>query len=252
MRIHDYNSANEFSKGRKRKLANNTYFEILPTNNQTGLPDFGVRLHNTIIITWTADGKTILNSGGWQTVTTKERINRYMPDGFTLWQEKGIWFIGAPWNSKEKESVAFQDGIYFQKGKWHNCGTDPRITIRLRNKVKSYAKVFTRKIFAGEIEKPSGGDCWICLLFNQNPNHKDSEHIRNHIDQKYYVPTLALLAVKRFGSIMAHDIVLAHLCPDLDGAESLRNSYLCKDGFMQKQIESAIKRHCLAQLGLPT
>lgn len=57
--------------GRKR-LQNNTYLE------RRG-EDFAVRLHYTDVVTIHADGTFTLRTGGWETVTTKDRINGYGP-----------------------------------------------------------------------------------------------------------------------------------------------------------------------------
>ena len=54
-----------------------------------------VQLHNTIIVSFTPDTIT-LNSGGWQTVTTKKRMNEAADAwdlGFGVYQEKGEWWV---------------------------------------------------------------------------------------------------------------------------------------------------------------
>lgn len=52
-----------------------------------------IRLHRTDIIRH-AGNTVILNSGGWQTVTTKDRMNSYLP-GLNLWNQRGKWIIGG-------------------------------------------------------------------------------------------------------------------------------------------------------------
>ncbi len=63
--------ADSFLNGRnRRKYARNTYFERISENV------IGVKLHNTYIVTVSKESPTIvLNTGGWETVTTRQRIN---------------------------------------------------------------------------------------------------------------------------------------------------------------------------------
>ena len=80
-------------KREKRKIANNTYLIKRGEN-------FAIRLHNTDIITITPDG-WILNSGGFRTRTTKQRINDFT--NARVYQEKFEWFIG---------DKPFEDGMF--------------------------------------------------------------------------------------------------------------------------------------------
>lgn len=86
-------------RGRNRptkKLKNNTYLVRLDSET------IGVQLHNTIVVTIHGDGTYTLNSGGWQTVTTKDRINEYSP--VRISQRKYQWYVGD-------EDIPFKDGI---------------------------------------------------------------------------------------------------------------------------------------------
>jgi len=78
---------------RTRKVANNTY-EVYKTPKCQELE--AIRLHDTNIITYLDNGKIRLNNGGWETNTTKERINRYLPEGYTLKQKNWSWLIDTP------------------------------------------------------------------------------------------------------------------------------------------------------------
>lgn len=52
-----------------------------------------------------------LDSCGWRTPTTKERINRYISEhGYRVSQSKFVWYVGK-WNKKELEWQEFYDGI---------------------------------------------------------------------------------------------------------------------------------------------
>lgn len=79
-----------------KKLKNNTYLVRISPDS------IGVQLHNTIVVTIHSDGTYTLNSGGWQTVTTKQRINEYCP--VRVNQRKFQWYVGD-------EDIPFKDGI---------------------------------------------------------------------------------------------------------------------------------------------
>lgn len=62
--------ADSFLNGRnRRKYARNTYFERISENV------IGVKLHNTYIVTVSKDAPIVLNTDGWNTMTTRKRIN---------------------------------------------------------------------------------------------------------------------------------------------------------------------------------
>ena len=106
-----------------RKLANNTYLVRIDDNT------IGVRLHSTYVVTYHTDGRIVLNSGGWQTVTTKQRMNEYSPLRVT--QTKGVWYAnGQP----------YADGITFHDdGSITGAGVDPKATEKQRKAVNKYA-----------------------------------------------------------------------------------------------------------------
>lgn len=64
------------------------------------------------------EGDTVtLNSGGWETVTTKRKMNQTSNQfdlGFGVFQKDWIWFVDLP----NGETVKFTDGMSFKrKGK---------------------------------------------------------------------------------------------------------------------------------------
>jgi len=93
----DFTTATTTLKNREtKKVGNNTY--LVRVSPET----IGVRLHNTVVVQIHNNGTYTLNSGGWQTVTTKARINEYCP--VRVNQRKHEWFVGD-------EDVPFYDGI---------------------------------------------------------------------------------------------------------------------------------------------
>jgi len=112
-----YKEAAAILNGRdRRKLANNTWLE-----RRNG-EHIAVRLHQTDVVTYRVDGTTVLDSGGWRTVTTKDRINRFGPQGARVWSDRGEWRIErtttTPWlragesqTDRGDRSAAFADGV---------------------------------------------------------------------------------------------------------------------------------------------
>lgn len=103
-----------------RKVQRNTYLERCPTGIQ-------LRLHRTAVITWHRDDTLTLKTGGWFTMTTRDRLNGWLPDhgdGRALWVVPfhGYWHVGTVWakddghrwatNEKAKPGyVPFEEGM---------------------------------------------------------------------------------------------------------------------------------------------
>jgi hypothetical protein len=89
----DYQEALDLIKTARDKcrkpIANNTYL-ILDTNSN----DIAVRLHQTDILTFKPDGSIILDTGGWETKVTKDRMNEYLPQG-GVGSTRGVWTVSS-------------------------------------------------------------------------------------------------------------------------------------------------------------
>jgi hypothetical protein len=115
----------ERARNGRRKLENNTYLETrypdrtydrdLTLHVET--VEYAVRLHDTDVVTLHPDGSYTLDSGGWRTVTTKDRINRYAP--VRLYSDKRVWWLRPRWvapdsphsDASNSVSVRFEDGM---------------------------------------------------------------------------------------------------------------------------------------------
>lgn len=78
-----------------RKVGNNTYAEIEYDNSVS------IRLHGTSVVRFYPNGLVKLNSGGWRTSTTKDRINKYSP--VSVYQKNFEWFL--------RDHTPFEDNI---------------------------------------------------------------------------------------------------------------------------------------------
>lgn len=70
-------------KRSSRKIGHNTRLERL------GEDRIGVRYHATVIVTFTRDGWTIVNTHGWRTVTTMARVNALLSGPFGVHSNRG-------------------------------------------------------------------------------------------------------------------------------------------------------------------
>ena len=72
----------------------------------------GVRYINTDIVTW-KDNKVTLNSDGWETVTTKRKMNQASNQfglRFDVYQDNFQWFVNLP----NGQTVKYYDGMTFE------------------------------------------------------------------------------------------------------------------------------------------
>lgn len=184
---------NIFEKSRKRKLYNNTYL----TKTEEG---FGIRLHETIVVELLKD-RARLNTGGWKTITTKDRINQYSP--LRVFQKSHVWYLGT-------EENPYFDGIEVSyKGKILNAKRSKNEKLvkkqeSMLKKIDSYVKGFMKEIKEGNLPSPSARDCWCCAMKtgegrSLGDSTGDTLHLINHMKEKYYVPSLLVNAIKEKG-----------------------------------------------------
>lgn len=185
-------------KGRNktsRKIDNNTVARLLDNNG------VAIKLHDTDIIKYDNNGTVTLNSGGWKTVTTKERLNKYTQAGVS--QKAGIWYMA--------DGSLFYDGIKLDKNNKVIKPKSPAKTASYEKKLKTikkqareYAKNFVKALKNGQVELPSSGDCWYCSMHTVDGKSlgqatSNSDHISDHIKEGYYVPSLLVNAGKSAG-----------------------------------------------------
>jgi len=65
--------------------------------------------HQTEIVTVMPNGNIKLNSGGWQTQTTKDRMNNFSLYGLRVFQKDSRWYV----TTMTGEKYDFADGMVF-------------------------------------------------------------------------------------------------------------------------------------------
>lgn len=185
-----------------KKVANNTYL----VREVEGV---AVKLHQTNVVTFKPDGNVILNSGGWRTVTTKERINRYSPA--RVYSEGGVWFVyykddyGSqtyqPDDCTDHRATFFDGMMVDSKGiplvrddGEEVLATKRRLDRMIRRYVNGYASHVLER---GNLEAPGLGDCLMCQAAQpKNENPLGLDHLISHMEEGYYVPSLLWSAVR--------------------------------------------------------
>lgn len=237
MSITDYNSARELAQTRKRKLANNTYLTIRDDGS------YGVKLHNTEVVIHYPD-RVVLNSGGWKTVTTKDRINTFSP--YHIWQEKRVWLVEI-----EAQIYEFADGMtIYSNGEVEGAHpvNDTKAAFkesdRLCRQVRNYTKAFIEALDAGKVPPPSAGDCWGCLMVADDGSSPlgGPDHMRSHLEEKYFVPSLVQRAIDRYPVSMAAKAYLSDKWAGTDNGAWLA-------GIGREQVRKSLYRFVLAELG---
>lgn len=85
-----------------RQIARNTLDYTAPDGTRR------VRLHDTDVVTFAPNGTITLDTGGWQTVTSKDRMNLVLPDGWSVYAHRG-WFVRTP-----AGDFSYADGVKFK------------------------------------------------------------------------------------------------------------------------------------------
>lgn len=191
----NYARCKEMAETRKRKIDNNTYLLVHDDGS------YGIKLHATEIITFYPNGDVKLNSGGWRTPTTKARMNDL--SGACIFQHKGLWTVHWGGNA-----FPYADGMVLHADNTaSNVGEDPQAEAKLRKSVNVYVRSYMDAFAKGKVPPPSAGDCWFCCMKDKD----DHDHLRSHIEEKYYVPSLLRNAIDGpcYPSIAAKDYVYA-------------------------------------------
>jgi hypothetical protein len=198
-----------------RKVANNTVVHTVEGG-------YAIRLHNTDVLTaYDDDGRIVLNSGGWRTVTTKARIHGALPRDIYLGSEKGEWRLArrthrsvnvSPDNPygetiwTEHWNVGFADGITLEDSEDGLVPVDGTFsdddavtaTRRAKAKIREDVKAYVAEVRPileewqtilkgnGSLSAAAYGDCWYCSLpLAAQADDADASHLHSHLAESY-------------------------------------------------------------------
>jgi len=179
-----------------RKYERNTYLQRRKDN-------IAMLYHETDVATFFPNGDIKLDSGGWHTKTTKERMTSAIGyDRFNLYSKNGVWYIG---NRKSLTSVIFKDGMVLKaNGKIIGGIKETPKKLKSDTKFKERVKKYAQKCAdAVPLDQPSGGDCWYCYMQTDKSEtlgdaFKDTSHLDEHMREGYVVPSLVYNALKQY------------------------------------------------------
>jgi hypothetical protein len=156
-----------------------------------------IRYHKTDVITTFPNGKTVLDTGGWRTSTTKMRLNYK----FNVWTDKGVWYIKEPATARV---LPFFDGITFNKqgkvvGKIQ--APDFEKIKAVKKNIAAYIKLVDK---LESIPMPDSGDCWYCLMVTNEgktwgDTSQDHSHLESHLEEGYIFGAIIYNALKEKG-----------------------------------------------------
>lgn len=195
-----------------------------------------IRLHGTDIVRKRADGSCALNSGGWKTVTTKDRMNDHLPAGYYLYSDKGQWFVshGHRWAVANTVAVPYFDGMVIPRDVKAPKAKGVKLAAKedaLRKQIKKFVCNVPLK---GPFPAPDNGDCWYCLMHTKDGKALgeatgDNSHILSHIKERYL-----------HGSLIVNALTWA----------GYKNPQLIYQMGLGDNIRRALKRYLYRQCGL--
>jgi hypothetical protein len=135
----------------------------------------------------------ILNTGGFYTNTTKNRINEFLNHGY-IYQNKGIWYY-----RQHTEEIRFFNGIKIDinTGKVLNKNKTPK-TKKLDNynkRINKLINAYCNKINKIEsLPNNISGDCLYCQ--SNELSQYNNDHLLSHLKEKYIMKSLILRALE--------------------------------------------------------
>ncbi len=186
-----------------KKLGNNTWGYMAPG----GLLE--ITLHKTVILRATPNGSLKLDSGGYKTVTTKDRLNEYLPAWYQIYQAGGVWhlvhFLTTYHYGGEMEDFVFADGMVINAGfaEVHGAadqGEVQRLEL-LGQRINAYAKQYAAAMVRGKVHPAIAGECVACLFPEQHQGQ--TRHLEEHIQDNLFVPAILKNAMEYKGNMLS-------------------------------------------------
>jgi len=223
----------------RRKVTNNTYLERRDGDR------IALRLHAIDVLTFAPDGTVTLDTGGWRTVTTKDRIN-YL-DGIRVYSDRGRWFVTIP---ELRETLPYFDGIRLRSviapdgsaAYWQidNPADAPDVHTQdahnkaMRKRIAGYVRLYTDARIAELVAGAQGGnhrgDCLFCQMGTTDAPAKvpyyggtltpiplgdatgDTGHLESHLEEGYTMVSTIVNAIRAKG--YPNSAIILQFAPD--------------------------------------
>lgn len=155
--------------------------------------------HETRILVVTYDNQiqcrpilsVMINTGGFNTITTRERLNRFLPRGWSCYTDSGFLYIRTPAGVfPHVDCATFKPDGNPCKPEIHK---DSRaVAVALKRKIDKFARLIDSKGFP----EPSSGDPWI---MDWNPRAIGEDVLIDWLDSEYLNGSLVINALRRKG-----------------------------------------------------
>ena len=116
-----------------------------------------IRLHDTDILTFQPDGAILINTGGWNTPTTRDRLNAHLPDDWRVHTDRGSLVLSGDDRKGIVRVVSFRQKVRIGPRKGIVADTaldmekDRKLIDGYMNKIKKMR----------ELPRPDSGDPWV-------------------------------------------------------------------------------------------
>jgi len=214
-----------------------------------------LRLHSTDVVTFYPDGRIRLDNGGWPTVTSKDRINRCLPEGWGVFQADNVWYLSHGYRGDRvwifRNGMTIMPDGDVEGADLRGSGAD-KAKRDLDKAVLQYVDGYVEALFEGKVSAPSGGDCWYCAMQTQDGKPlgeaiKDHQHVLDHVREGYYVPSMVVRACETFGVSIHAKGVLGMI---FNSAPSALADGIDWGNIARSQIHSSLKRYVRRAVGL--
>lgn len=184
--------------GRPRIVQRNTFRYSTPHGAEV------TRLHMTDIVTKLRNGRVKLDSGGWRTMTTKDRINAYAAP-YYVFSDRGVWHVAERrdgFKAAGRQTV-FYEGIVLPDA-FDNpakATREEKRQARLKRLLNAYCDKLAK---LPALPHPDSGDCWFCAMRDQDGRawgeaSGDTDHLIGHLTERYVHGSLILNAMRDAG-----------------------------------------------------
>lgn len=185
------------------------------TFNPAGIHNESVLYHKTRILVCTYDNQlqrrpllfVTIDTGGFNTVTTRDRLNRFLPSGWHVFTDSGVMFVRTPSGTFPNVDGARYDGATGLPCEPDLHKDSTAETLILKRKIDK----FCRALESNPFPTPSAGDPW-CNMFPDgwNPRTMNRETLLDWLDSCYINGSFVAAAMRRKGwtdtaLAMAHD-----------------------------------------------
>lgn len=146
-----------------------------------------IRLHETDVLTFHPNGALTIDTGGWNTHTTRARLREFLPRGFNVWTHRGELTLSHP-----KGETRFRESCYIGPRGAVKPDMTPRALDSDRRLLDAFMR-HVRKTGLPSIEE-SGGDPWVF-----SPGQVTPDVMRDWLESRYFTRRFCQLALAHAG-----------------------------------------------------